>query len=38
MSGGNGNDTLLGGQDTDKANGNLGRDTCDAETEISCEI
>src|SRR3989344_3821814 len=34
----NGNDILLGGPGTDSANGNLGVDTCNAETEISCEL
>lgn len=34
----NGNDFLLGGPDTDSANGGLGSDTCDAETEINCEL
>lgn len=34
----NGNDSLLGGPGTDSANGNLGTDTCDAESEINCEL
>ena len=34
----NGNDTLFGGSDSDIARGDLGVDTCDAETEISCEL
>lgn len=34
----NGNDILLGGSGTDSANGGLGSDTCDAETEINCEL
>ena len=38
MLGKNGNDTLLGGPDVDKATGGLGTDTCDAETEITCEL
>ncbi len=38
MEGGAGNDTLIGGAGNDKANGNAGIDTCDAETEVSCEL
>lgn len=38
MNGKNGNDTIIGGADTDNANGSNGTDTCDAETEIQCEL
>jgi Ca2+-binding RTX toxin-like protein len=38
LRGGNGNDVLIGGAGVDYANGNAGTDTCDAETEINCEI
>ena len=38
MRGGNGNDTLIGNAGIDSANGNAGIDTCDAETEVSCEL
>ena len=38
LSGGTGNDNLTGGLGIDKANGQTGTDTCDAETEISCEL
>lgn len=38
LSGGTGNDNLTGGSGVDKANGQTGTDTCDAETEISCEL
>ena len=38
LRGGNGSDNLIGGAGIDSANGNAGTDTCDAETEISCEI
>ena len=33
----NGNDTLLGGNETDSANGGLGTDKCEAEKKTSCE-
>ena len=36
--GGAGNDTLLGNDGVDNANGQSGTDTCDAETETSCEL
>ncbi len=36
--GGNGPDTLIGDANTDSANGQAGGDTCDAETEIGCEL
>lgn len=38
LRGGSGNDTLLGQNGIDTANGNAGTDTCDAETESSCEL
>lgn len=38
IKGGVGNDVLDGGIGTDSANGQTGTDTCDAETEISCEL
>ena len=38
LKGGVGNDMLTGGADTDSASGQAGIDTCDAETEISCEL
>jgi len=36
--GGSGDDELLGGAGTDEANGQYGTDTCDAESEVSCEV
>ena len=36
--GGNGNDDLSGGDGIDSARGDLGTDSCDAETETSCEL
>jgi len=36
--GGNGPDSLIGNDGTDSANGQNGSDSCDAETEINCEI
>lgn len=33
-----GSDTLIGDADTDSANGWSGTDTCDAETELNCEL
>lgn len=33
-----GNDNLTGGTDTDVSNGLSGTDTCDAETELNCEL
>ncbi len=38
MNGNSGDDHLTGDADTDKANGSSGTDTCDAETEIHCEL
>jgi len=38
MYGGNGNDTLIGGPGNDFDNGELGKDKCEAETKISCEL
>lgn len=38
LSGGSGDDLLIGGNNIDEVNGGSGTDTCDAETESSCEL
>lgn len=38
IEGGSGNDLLIGGDGVDFAKGGTGTDTCDAETETTCEL
>lgn len=38
LTGGSGNDLIIGGAGVDSAKGGTGTDTCDAETENTCEL